>query len=50
MELMLEPIEMVKDEEKSQWGKHVPIIVYGREVDIYISSEIVDPIEYKEIK
>ena len=44
--------EMVDDQSKEShrvWDEHIPIVKYGREIDAYIASEIVDPIEYNEL-
>ena len=37
------------EELDSVWDKHIPIVKNGRETDVYITSEIVDPIEYNEL-
>ena len=31
------------------WENHIPIVKNGREIDAYITAEIVDPIEYNEL-
>ena len=44
--------EMVDDKSKEShrvWDEHIPIVRCGREIDAYIASEIVDPIEYNEL-
>lgn len=36
-------------ESHSVWENHIPIVKNGREIDAYITAEIVDPIEYNEL-
>ena len=37
------------EELDSVWDKHIPIVKNGREIDVYITAEIVDAIEYNEL-
>lgn len=36
-------------ESHNVWENHIPIVKNGREIDAYITAEIVDPIEYNEL-
>lgn len=44
--------EMIEDPAKEShnvWDDHVPIIKHGRDIDVFLTTEIVDPIEYNEL-
>lgn len=47
MEFLLQQEQ--QEDVKSVWDKLVPIVKYGREYDIYLTSEIIYPFEYNEM-
>jgi hypothetical protein len=48
MEFLLQQ-EGQEENVKNVWDKLVPILKNGREYDIYLTSEIIDPFEYNEV-
>lgn len=51
-ETHMDIFEMVDGKSKESyrvWDEHIPIVKSGREVDVYITTEIVDPINYNEL-
>lgn len=52
MEILMDIFELAAEVPKktgSIWEDHIPISKNGREIDVYITAEIVNPIEYNEL-
>lgn len=52
MEILMDIFELgaeLPKKTESIWEDHIPISKNGREIDVYITAEIVNPIEYNEL-
>lgn len=52
MEILMDIFELAAEVPKKTWSiweDHIPISKNGREIDVYITAEIVNPIEYNEL-